>query len=54
MKFANISSGFGGDLDFELIEKFPWGTPLLNFQKFEAALRDSRAAQDDETWYADS
>ena len=23
MKFANISDGFGGDLSFELIEKFP-------------------------------
>ena len=28
--------------------------PLLNFQNFEAALRGSRAAQEDETWYADS
>ena len=27
--------------------------PLLNFQNFEAALRGSRATQDDETWYAD-
>ena len=26
MKFANISGGFGGNLNFELIEKFPWGT----------------------------
>ena len=50
MKFANISGGFGGDLNFELIEKFPWGTPLLNFQNFEAALRGSRATQDNETW----
>ena len=54
MKFANTSGGFGGNLNFELIEKFPWGTPLLNFQNFEAALCDSRATQDDETWDADS
>ena len=27
---------------------------LLNFQNFEAALRGSRATQEDETWYADS
>ena len=25
MKFANISGGFGRDLNFELIEKFPLG-----------------------------
>ena len=54
MKFANISGGFGGDLSFELIENFPGVPPLLNFQNFEAALRGSRATQDDETWYADS
>ena len=24
MKFAIISVGFGGDLNIELIEKFPW------------------------------
>ena len=28
--------------------------PLLNFQNFEAALRGSRATQDDKTWYANS
>ena len=54
MKFANISGGFGGALNFELIENFPGVDPLLNFQNFEAALRGSRATQDDETWYADS
>ena len=48
MKFASISGGFKGNLNFELIEKFPWGTPLLNFQNFEAALCGSRATQDDE------
>ena len=31
MKFSIISGGFEGNLNFELIEKFPWGTPLLNF-----------------------
>ena len=56
MKFANISGGFGGDLNFELIENFPGVPPMLNFQNFEAALRGSRAVlrgsratQDDET-----
>jgi len=33
MKFANISGGFGGNLNFELIEKFPWGTPFAEFSK---------------------
>ena len=33
MKFANISGGFWGDLNFELIEKFPWGTPIAEFLK---------------------
>ena len=33
MKFANISGGFRGDLNFELIEKFPWGTPFAEFSK---------------------
>ena len=28
--------------------------PLLNFQNLEAALRGSRATQDDKTWYANS
>ena len=46
--------GFEGDLNFKLIEKFPWGTPFAEFQNFEAALRGSRATQDDETWCADS
>ena len=23
--------GFGGDLNLELIEKFPWGTPFAEF-----------------------
>ena len=53
MKFAIISGGFGGDLNFGLIEKFPGVPPLLNFQNFEAALRGSRATQDKETLYAD-
>ena len=54
MKLANISGGFGGDLNFELIEEFPWGTPFAEFLNFEAALRGSRATQDDKTSYADS
>ena len=54
MKFANISGGFEGNLNFELIENFPWGTPFAEFSKYEAALCGSRATQDDETWYADS
>ena len=29
-----LSGGFGGDLNFELIEKFPWGTPFAEFLKF--------------------
>ena len=33
MKFANISGGFRGDLNFELIEKFPLGTPFAEFSK---------------------
>ena len=33
IKFANISGGFGGDLNFELIEKFPWGSPFAKFSK---------------------
>ena len=33
MKFANISGGFGGDLNIELIEKFPWGTHFAEFSK---------------------
>ena len=53
MKFANISGGFGGNLNFILIENFPGVPPLLNFQNFEAALCGSRATQDDETWDAD-
>ena len=31
LKFANISGGFGGNLNFKLIEKFPWGTPFAEF-----------------------
>ena len=33
MKFANISGSFGGNLNFELIEKFPWRTPFAEFSK---------------------
>ena len=27
------SSDLGGNLNFELIEKFPWGTPFVEFSK---------------------
>ena len=33
MKFAIISVGFGGDLNFELIKKFPWATLFSEFSK---------------------
>ena len=33
MKYAIIAVGFGGDLNFELIEKLPWGTPNVEFAK---------------------
>ena len=31
MKFENISGGLGGNLNFEMIEKFKWGK---NFDEF--------------------
>ena len=33
MKFANISGGFGTNLNFELIEKFSTSTPFAEFSK---------------------
>ena len=39
MKFANISGGFGRDLNFELIEKFPWGTPLVRSEEHTSELQ---------------
>ena len=30
---SDLSGGFGRDLNFELIEKFPWGTPFAEFSK---------------------
>ena len=33
MKFATIWGGFGTDLVFEPIAKFPWGTPFAEFSK---------------------
>ena len=47
MKFANISGGFGRNLNFELIEKFPWGTPFAEFSKLwgSAARQQGNAGQ---------
>ena len=44
---ALFRSGFGGNLNFELIEKFPWGTPVAEFSKFwgSAALQQGNAGR---------
>ena len=34
---SNISGGFKGNLNFELIEKFPWGTPFAEFSKLRGS-----------------
>ena len=45
MKFAIISGGFGRDLYFELIKKFPWGTPFAEFLKlWGSAAREKGSA----------